>query len=187
MVKKSRFFPNFIISAREWKVKAQTFKHPLFRPVRHNFLREILHRPLRGGAVYAIIRGVWAPGSGDNQIRNMTGASAARFQPRAWEKGKQVEILCDLVTVIGEWGAKRPKRRHWPQGREGRLPWRSMSQETCRPLCTGAARPKPRGIGCIVPGAAEKPRPQDRIALPPTGAGRFSYAGARPPDIRKEE
>ena len=51
-----------------------------------------------------------------------------------WLKGKQVKILCDLVTVIGEQMAWPQLRRHWLlPGRLCHL-CRSLSQETCRLL-----------------------------------------------------
>ena len=66
-------------------------------------------------------------------------------------KGKQVQILYDLVTVIGECKATRYRAATDSQVCfEGRLVYGSISQETCRPFGTGALCPRPRGIGRIV-------------------------------------
>ena len=67
----------------------------------------------------------------------MDGASAGRV-PLAGQrvKGKQVEILCDLVTVMGEKPARRCAQSL--SNREGGRLCRSRSQETCRPWVQGA-------------------------------------------------
>ena len=56
-------------------------------------------------------------------------------------KGKQVQILCDLVTVSGKYSRSKPLRK-----REGAAVRGPGSQETCRSLVQGV-KPGLRGIG----------------------------------------
>ena len=96
---------------------------------------------LHSKAAYAIFTTI--PGSvrarSDKFIWKTTGASDCGFPQNRRVKGKQVQILCDLVTVIGECETMRfcavtDRQVCW----EGCLMCRSISQETCRSFGTGA-------------------------------------------------
>ena len=67
----------------------------------------------------------------------MVGALLSRASAASGVKGKQVRILCELVTVIEESVAKM-SLGNWEDG----YARRSFSQETCRSLVHGAIPPQ---------------------------------------------
>ena len=113
---------------------------------------------LQSKAAYAIFTTI--PGSvrarSDKFIRKTTGASDCGFPQNRRVKGKQVQILCDLVTVIGECETTR-----FAQSLTDKSVGKAVScidpsvRKPAGRLVRGHS-PKPRGIGHIVLGAAAR-------------------------------